>query len=251
MKLLSQFLLTETITIIAFQILSSSRLGSAFRSFRLERGFAGSNRLHQQRCRIYQRSLQHLSADDTESSSSDEDLARWERMYEEGEAPTMARRGEELSPQFLMRSEVRVITFDLDNTLYLTSGCISAANDALASHLDADNIVQPKRVEKIMGELFQSNKSRYSPLDENATAPVLLTKLRTDAIRQVLEDHNDYSPDDALEYAENAFHVWTKARHDAIPNNLAPKVLACLEKVSAMKAQKTDMWNRLNRLIHT
>jgi FMN phosphatase YigB (HAD superfamily) len=148
----------------------------------------------------------------------------------------MTRQQGEIPFEFRLRSEIRVVTFDLDNTLWNTAGCIDAANNALAAHLDADNILQPKRVEKIMGELFKTSKSRYCPLDaENAKAPVLLTKLRTDAISQVLEDHNGYSPDDALSYAEKAFQVWTNARHDAIPENFAAHVLTCLEKVSSIK----------------
>ena len=57
-------------------------------------------------------------------------------------------------------SEVRVVTFDLDNTLWNTSACINAANDALAAHLQAQEIVQPKRVEKVMGELFKADYQR-------------------------------------------------------------------------------------------
>jgi FMN phosphatase YigB (HAD superfamily) len=146
----------------------------------------------------------------------------------------MANNGE-VEYEYLTRSEIRVVTFDLDNTLWNTSGCIDAANSALAAHLEADNIVQPKRVEKVMGDLFKANHSRYCPLDENAKAPCLLTQLRTDAIQVVLEDHNGRSPEDALAYAQNAFQIWTNARHDAIPHNFATSVLACLEKVSSIR----------------
>jgi FMN phosphatase YigB (HAD superfamily) len=141
----------------------------------------------------------------------------------------------EVEYEYLTRSEIRVVTFDLDNTLWNTSGCIDAANSALAAHLEADNIVQPKRVEKVMGDLFKANHSRYCPLDENAKAPCRLTQLRTDAIQQTLEDHNGRSPEDALAYAQNAFQIWTDARHDAIPHNFATSVLACLEKVSSIR----------------
>ena len=155
-------------------------------------------------------------------------------------AKDMAKKQGEIPEEFTQRHEIRVVTFDLDNTLWKTSGCIDAANNALAAHMEGDKLVFPKRVEKVMGELFKSNKSRYCPLDETAKAPVLLTQLRTDAIQQVLEEHNGYAPQDALSYAENAFKVWTEARHDAIPGNFANHVLECLEKVSTMRTSAGD-----------
>lgn len=140
-----------------------------------------------------------------------------------------------MGPEYTIRSEVRVVTFDLDNTLWNTSKTIDAANDALATFLEADNILQPKRIENIMGELFQADKSRYAPVDENAKGPVLLTQLRTDAICAILEEHNGYSKVDASDYAKNAFNVWTKARHDAAPQNFASSVLKCLEKIASIR----------------
>jgi hypothetical protein len=141
----------------------------------------------------------------------------------------------ETSPSFYFKSEVRVVSFDLDNTIWNTSACINAANDALAAFLDADRIVLPKRVEVIMGDLFQASKSTYCPLDENAKAPVLLTQLRIDAVCHSLVNHNGYSETDAEKYAEKAFQVWTKARHAAIPHNFATSVLSCLEKISSIR----------------
>lgn len=102
--------------------------------------------------------------------------------------------------------EVRVITFDLDNTLWDTGATISAANDALADFLDEHKIVQPKRIEQIMGDLFRASKTTYAPLDaESAKAPVLLTQLRKDALLQILVDDNDFTPEDAEEFANEAF----------------------------------------------
>jgi FMN phosphatase YigB (HAD superfamily) len=140
-----------------------------------------------------------------------------------------------MGSEYTIRSEVRVVTFDLDNTLWNTSKTIDAANDALAKFLEADNILQPKRIEIMMGELWQADKSRYAPVDENAKAPVLLTQLRTDAICLVLEEHNGYSEVDAFDYAQKAFNVWTKARHDAAPQNFASSVLTCLEKIASIR----------------
>ena len=113
--------------------------------------------------------------------------------------------------------DVRVVTFDLDNTLWRTGPCIKAANDALADYLASQNIVQPARVEVVMGELFRSNKQLYSPLDGDAKSPVLLTELRIDAISHILENHNGNEPKAAVDgFAQRAFDVWTDARHGAV-----------------------------------
>ncbi len=134
-----------------------------------------------------------------------------------------------------LKSEVRVVSFDLDNTLWNTSATIDAANDALASFLDSRKIVQPIRVEKVMGELFQKNKSRYCPLDERAKAPVYLTLLRKDAIRNVLVEANGYSTEEATALSEEAFELWVQARHDAILNNMARSAANCLKEISSMQ----------------
>jgi len=194
------------------------------------------------RCGIYQASIpcsirsgvQRFSTEET--SFTDEDLARWERMYEMGtpsdsdlESATL------LSP----KSEVRIISFDLDNTLWNTYGCINAANDALAAFLDQHQIKQPKRVEHIMQDLFRSNKRRYSPiLGEEAAHATLLTLLRTDAISVLLEEYNGFSQSKAQYFAKQAFEIWANARHDAIPQNLATNVLSCLDKISRLKTSQ-------------
>jgi hypothetical protein len=106
----------------------------------------------------------------------------------------------------LQHYPVRVITFDLDNTLWKTSATIAAANDALAEFLDAHSIVQPKRIEKIMGELFRASKETYCPIEpESAKAPVLLTQLRKDAVVQILIHDNGYSKQEAEAFAHQAF----------------------------------------------
>lgn len=134
-------------------------------------------------------------------------------------------------------TEIRVVSFDLDNTLWNTSATISAANDALASFLDKHNIVQSKRVEKVMGDLFRSCKEQYCPIEKNdAKSPVLLTKLRKDAIKKVLIEDNAFEEVDACEFAEQAFQKWAEARHRAIPSNLAASgVLECLEEIASIQ----------------
>ena len=135
-----------------------------------------------------------------------------------------------------LRSEVRVVSFDLDNTLWNTSETIAAANDALATFLDSKNITQPKRVEQIMGDLFQSNKARYCPIEkEDAKAPVLLTLLRKDAIQTVLEEYNGFDSQQAEELTDLAFDEWARARHDAIPTHFAPFVHDCLRRIASIR----------------
>jgi len=171
---------------------------------------------------------------ETKAAAEDDDVSRWERMYREGAAATREEnaRMERLNSQ---RSEIRIISFDLDNTVWKTDGCINAANDALASFLTEHDIQQPTRVEVLMKELFQTDKARYSPvLGVNASHATLLTLLRTDAIQKVLEVSNGYSTKDAEVFAQRAFDVWSTARHDAIPHNLASNVIECLESLSAL-----------------
>jgi FMN phosphatase YigB (HAD superfamily) len=137
----------------------------------------------------------------------------------------------------LQRSEVRVVSFDLDNTLWNTAATISAANDGLAAFLDEHSIVQPRRVEQIMGDLFKSKKERYCPVDtESAKGPTLLTLLRKDALGVVLQEHNGYSESDAADFVEKAFAVWTTSRYKAIPLNFASSVLASLEHIASIRS---------------
>ena len=117
-------------------------------------------------------------------------------MFDQGISSTRTRRP----------PPVRVITFDLDNTLWNTGATISAANDALAAFLSQNQIQQSKRTEVIMGELFAASPATYCPLDgEAGKSPVLLTQLRTDALTRILMGDNDYSPHDAEVFAKQAF----------------------------------------------
>jgi FMN phosphatase YigB (HAD superfamily) len=132
-------------------------------------------------------------------------------------------------------SQVRVVSFDLDNTLWKTGPTIQAANDALAKYLSEMEIVQPERVEKVMGRLFELSKATYSPLiGDDAKSPTLLTKLRTDALRFVLEENNGYSNEDAIAEADRAFEVWTAARHEALPQYFAESVIPCLKQIRSI-----------------
>ena len=132
-------------------------------------------------------------------------------------------------------NQIRVVTFDLDNTIWKTGPTIAAANDALALFLENKHIVQPQRVEGIMGELWERSKATYAPNNNNnkndAKSPVLLTQLRTDALEFLLRQHNDYSINDAKAMAKESFDIWTKARHEAIPSYLAHSVVETLQQI--------------------
>jgi FMN hydrolase / 5-amino-6-(5-phospho-D-ribitylamino)uracil phosphatase len=199
--------------------------------------------------------LELVENEEEEVDNSIESLTRWERMYQEGEVAKqetfMSNLISSADSNDKMRIiqqqqqqqdpiKVRVVTFDLDNTVWKTSGTIDAANNVLADHLQAHNITTPRRIEKVMGDLFQSNRKRYCPLCEESsddhkeccTAPVLLTQLRTDAIRHVLETENGVAnADQAQDFAQEAFEVWTQARHDAILDNLVPQALETLDSI--------------------
>ena len=157
------------------------------------------------------------------------------------------------------KAPIRVVTFDLDNTLWKTWPTISAANDALADYLSAktndngDPLKLPKPIWEIMGDLFRANRRKYCPLvgdsmpipvsndtkdtdtdellERTLKSPVMLTQLRIDALCSVLEIENGFSVEDALNVAEDAFDVWTKARHNAILTHLAPRVVETLNDI--------------------
>jgi FMN phosphatase YigB (HAD superfamily) len=92
-------------------------------------------------------------------------------------------------------------------------------------------------VEKIMGDLFKTDKERYCPVDTETTkSPVLLSLLRKDALGVVLQEHNGYSESYATTFAQEAFDVWAAARHEAVPLHLASSVLATLEKIASIRS---------------
>ena len=177
----------------------------------------------------------------TTAESVDEDPLKWERMYQQSPVSTKM-----IEPDYSIESppvssQIRVVTFDLDDTIWKTGATIASANDVLAAHLASIGIRQPKRVEVVMGELFLADKRRYAPVQgEDATSPVLLTLLRTDAIAYIATEHNGYSLDDALPLAHQAFQIWKQGRHAAIPAHLAQSVRECLETLANMQTSDGD-----------
>jgi putative hydrolase of the HAD superfamily len=172
------------------------------------------------------------------TADANDDVYKWEDMFSYGEARRqLVPGGFEYDDDTAVSrnygaNEIRVVSFDLDNTLWLTAEVIGGANDALAAFLNEKEIQQPKRTEEFMKTLFEANKAKYSPLlKEEAKGPVNLTQLRTDATQQILEKYNGYSSADARALATEAFGVWTTARHDAILPNMADNVVETLSRI--------------------
>ena len=211
----------------------------------------------------------------------DKSLTKWEEMYQKGEEArqqqiyamqtgqipdTSFASSQEFDPS--IQSPVKVITFDLDNTLWKTGPTIGAANDALSEYLstksrdDGTELQIPTRVEKIMGKLFKADRRKYCPLvgatipdkaddeevedwekmlEETLKSPVALTQLRIDALCHVLETENGFSKEAALSLATDAFDVWMQARFDSILDHMAPKVVETLQEIrSTIQTENGD-----------
>ena len=221
------------------------------------------------------------SEDKSEAVGQEADIARWERMWEEGQLKRNVQMALDLSSSSstvtgpsglsVAKSEVRVISFDLDNTLWKTGEVISHANDVLSQYLTDKGVSVPVRTEVVMGELFKKDPKRYCPLAEfdeekddstrkdgdsgtdfdktaggeakgvhifsGSSKPVLLTQLRIDALRDIFVRYNSFSAEEAQAAAEEAFQIWTKARHDAIPNHFARQVVESLEMLRTIESR--------------
>jgi FMN phosphatase YigB (HAD superfamily) len=180
------------------------------------------------------------------SPTEEDDPLKWERMYEQqsNEKKNTASllmdplpTGSTDVPSQQSASPIRVITFDLDDTIWKTGITIAAANDVLAKHFETTikGFQQPKRVENIMSELFQADKARYAPNQKDqAKSPVLLTQLRKDAIAHLATEYNNYTIEGAQFLADSAFAIWKEARHDAISSHMADSVRDCLQIISKL-----------------
>jgi len=109
----------------------------------------------------------------TTSAEEEDDPLKWEKMY----AAPMKQTLGELNPQTTTappatssdtatstKSGIRVVTFDLDNTIWKTSATLSDANDALVAHLKEAFGIE-ERSEKRMGQLFKRFPDRYAGVD--------------------------------------------------------------------------------------
>ena len=104
---------------------------------------------------------------------------------------------------------VRVVTFDLDNTLWKTSPVICEDNNVLAKYLESYLPSNHKRVEVLMNELFKKNRTKYAPNNPEASYATHLTLLRKeDAIQELFSFYNKgRNENDANLFAEEAFQV--------------------------------------------
>ncbi|KAL3778237.1 hypothetical protein ACHAW5_006781 [Stephanodiscus triporus] len=107
----------------------------------------------------------------------EDDLLKWEKMYHASTHQSLDENPEATNESVpsnkdaeytvaldSTRSEIRVVSFDLDDTIWKTSVTISDANDALAYHLfEAFGIEE--RSEKLMGRLFRQYPNRYAGID--------------------------------------------------------------------------------------
>lgn len=92
------------------------------------------------------------------------------------------------------RSEIRVITFDLDNTIWKTSETISDANDALASHLFHEFGIK-ERSENRMGQLFRQYPERYAGVDYDVS--------RRTMMMESVDELRDSDDEDAADRVQN------------------------------------------------
>eukprot|EP00592_Proboscia_alata_P001735 CAMPEP_0194375778 /NCGR_PEP_ID=MMETSP0174-20130528/24335_1 /TAXON_ID=216777 /ORGANISM="Proboscia alata, Strain PI-D3" /LENGTH=430 /DNA_ID=CAMNT_0039156211 /DNA_START=281 /DNA_END=1573 /DNA_ORIENTATION=+ len=171
---------------------------------------------------------------------------KWERIFNSGSTMDGSETDAEILSKSLM-SEVKVVSFDLDNTLWKTSNVISFANSALNDYLNSRNINQPLPISKVMGDIFKSHPEKYRATDEGTinntddngeikkSGPVFLTQLRKDAIAEVCTNYNGFNHEEAVSFASDAFAVWTRARHSSIPDNYADSVVECLEKIRRLR----------------
>jgi len=152
----------------------------------------------------------------------DEDPLKWEKMFR---APMLKPPNELLTPDFTpsgkfskdpktttmtarnsmsssettssaMKSEIRVVTFDLDNTIWKTSATISDANDALSEYLRGTFGID-ERSEKRMGKLFQAFPDRYAGIDFAEGGSSAIVAGQTDINNPAEKDGTDDANADA------------------------------------------------------
>ena len=214
--------------------------------------------------------------DDTNIQSVDnsDDALKWEKMYysSSNKVPNQ-QLSTTISTTDPLKSEIRVVTFDLDNTIWKTMATISDANDVLASHL-SDKFSIGIRSEKMMGKLFKECPDKYAGIDFASSdisevvddnnlvdivqnvgqtdsqqtddnnngvhiqtkkkKPVYLTLLRKDAIRLLLQESNtDLSPIELDQQVDAAFEIWVEARCQSISNNFAPTAVQTLQELKS------------------
>jgi FMN phosphatase YigB (HAD superfamily) len=100
--------------------------------------------------------------------TTDDDVSKWEKMYYSAESTSQTQFNfqstddDEDPLREPTTSDIRIITFDLDNTLWKTGPTISYANKMLNEHLQSLGVADDKLVEVEMGRLFEANKRKYA-----------------------------------------------------------------------------------------
>ena len=104
----------------------------------------------------------------SDSQSTTDDVSKWEKMYHSSKSE-FKEYEQELTPK-VTASDIRIITFDLDNTLWKTGATISQANSVLNEHMQSFGVETLVEVE--MGRLFEADKRLYAGgnfVEEDAT----------------------------------------------------------------------------------
>ena len=136
---------------------------------------------------------------------------------------------------------IRVISFDLDNTLWCTTSTIGAGVCAVDKFRQSNAIQPAVRVEVVMKELFAANRGKYAPWQgAQATSPSQFTQLRLDAMQHLLTKHHGFAPNKAAAMAQQAFHTMATARHAAIPQHLAARVVETLQALRDSACQNEN-----------
>lgn len=108
------------------------------------------------------------------------------------------------------RSPIKVITFDLDDTLWDVTPVIINAEQAVFEWLEQH---APKLTDRFNPDSFR--KLKWEIYLQNKHLANQISELRTVAVEQALLQVN-YSPEIAADYAKKAFKVFIDARHEVI-----------------------------------
>ena len=133
----------------------------------------------------------------------------------------------------------KIITFDLDNTLWPTSKVITAANAALTAHLKSalppQNSPDLQQVWEIMGDIYSRDSSPYRSADdpEGDNPPVQLTSLRKAAIRRLCRAGGMTNTSEINTFTNDAFQIWADARHRTCTELLTPNTVESITRLRA------------------
>ncbi len=119
---------------------------------------------------------------------------------------------------------IRVVTFDLDDTLWAVRPVLLKAEDSVFDWLDA---FAPKLTERFTVQSFM--KWRWGIYANYPELSHQISQLRTITVRMALEE-SGYSPYQAKTLADQAFEVFIEARHQISPFDTAIPMLETLQQ---------------------